>query len=84
MQALDMLEQNLPSDPAAKREWTTYARVAAVLGSCPRSLPSLKSGLRHWIRYIEIMYGKEQVDQKAFPPDLNDILAWSNTFRSTF
>ena len=81
MEALDMLERNLPRDPMARKEWTVCAHVAAVMGSCPRSLASFKSGLRHWLRYIEIMYGRDSLEASAFPPHLDDVLAWSNTFR---
>ena len=41
-----------------------------------------QAGLRHWIRFIEITHGGENVDSVVFPPDLHDVLAWSNTFRS--
>ena len=43
--------------------------------------PCAQAGLRHWIRFIEITHGVENVDTVAFPPDLQDVLAWSNTFR---
>ena len=79
--ALELLDRNLPRDAEARDHWKSCARVAAIMGSCPGSLPSFKSGLKHWLRYIEIFYGKEQVDQMAFPPRLDDVLAWSNTFR---
>ena len=81
LDALDLLERNLPSDPKLRKMWTAQARVAAVMGSCPRSLASFKSGLKHWLRYIEILYGRESMDSAAFPPKLDDVLAWSNTFR---
>ena len=38
-------------------------------------------GVRHWIRFIEIVYGKDAADKEAFPPKFADVLAWSNTFR---
>ena len=81
LDALDLLERNLPRDPKLRKMWTAQARVAAVMGSCLRSLASFKSGLKHWLRYIEILYGRESMDGAAFPPKLDDVLAWSNTFR---
>ena len=81
MQALELLDRNLPDDQELRKEWSAYARVAAVMGSCPRSLASFKSGVRHWLRYIEVVHGRATVDWMAFPPSLTDVLAWSNTFR---
>ena len=105
LEALELLHRNLPRDEASLREWRHGARVAAVMGSCPRSKTSFKSGLfcfhaplgadwcacavpcisvtglRHWIRFIEITHGKRRADAVALPPDLLDVLAWSNTFR---
>ena len=80
-QALDLLERSLPDDEGARESWRARARVAAVMGSCPRSLKSFKSGLKHWLRFIAITYGEESAGSAAFPPRLDDVLAWSNTFR---
>ena len=79
--ALEMLERNLPCDAVAREQWRASARVAAVLGSCPRSVASFRSGMKHWIRFVEIIHGKENAEESAFPPRLGDVLAWSNTFR---
>ena len=40
------------------------------------------TGLRHWIKYIEITHGVRRADTATFPPDLADVLGWSNTFKS--
>ena len=45
-EALELLQRNLPRDEASLREWRHGARVAAVMGSCPRSMNSFKSGQR--------------------------------------
>ena len=37
--------------------------------------------MRHWIRFIEITHGVNQANAVAFPANLLDVLAWSNTFR---
>lgn len=81
LEALEMLDRNLPRDIKARERWRDEARVAAVMGSCPRSMPSFRSGMRHWIRFIEIMYGEEHMVENALPPKMDDVLAWSNTFR---
>jgi len=44
--------------------------------------PFVCKGLRHWIKYIEITHGERHVDTATFPPDVNDVLGWSNTFKS--
>ena len=100
LEALELLDRNLPRDEASLREWRHSARVAAVMGSCPRSKESFKSGsccshacavmlrmgmllsvvsgVRHWMRYIEVTHGEKRgYCSAAFPPDLLDILAVS-------
>ena len=42
--ALKLLKSALADDPSAQEAWRSKAKVAAVLGSCPRSRASLKSG----------------------------------------
>lgn len=80
-EALALLERNMPEDPDERTYWRSAARVAAVMGSCPRSLPSFKSGLKNWIRFIEIIHGRESVANEAFPPSIDNVLAWTHTFR---
>lgn len=99
--ALQDLEETLGNCPHKRAKWREEARVAAIMGSCPRSKESLASGVhphcvdmrtyvsikvclsgvRHWIRYIKIIYGENDAERQAFPPRLHDILTWSNTFR---
>ena len=79
--ALKRLSSELQGDRAAASTWRVHAKVAAVMGSCPKSHSSFNSGLRHWLSFIETLYGIEQVETKAFPPGLDDVLAWSHTFR---
>ena len=76
--ALALLKANMPTDRVA---WRKKARVAAVLGSCPRSQSSYKSGVKHWVEFIKITHGVNAADSVAFPLRLEDVLAWSNTFR---
>ena len=63
------------------KAWRKKARTAAVMGSCPKSRASFVSGLRHWIKYIETVHPACNVDCVCFPPLLEDVLGWSNTFR---
>jgi len=80
-EALELLRANLQQDPAYLAVWRQRARTAAVLGSCPRSKDSFRSGVKHWIKYIAITHGEKEAEKVAFPPRLEDVLAWSNTFR---
>ena len=63
--ALDMLAERLDGCPSKRAKWRDEARVAAVLGSCPRSTESHSSGVRHWLRYIKIVYGTAEQEQRA-------------------
>lgn len=82
--ALNALEASLPADPASRAEWRCKARTAAVLGSGPRSIASFRSGVKHWTKFIMITHGNDAAETVAFPPRLDDVLAWSNTFRYAF
>ena len=97
--ALKVLADRLQACPAKKAKWRDEARVAAIVGSCPRSKDShcsgssvstyatvltacLDSGIKHWVIYIGIAYsGAEEQAKHAFPPNLQDVLGWSNTFQ---
>ena len=37
---------------ADKKQWLEDARVAAILGACPRSLPSVRSGILCYMGFI--------------------------------
>ena len=36
------------------------------------------AGIRHWLQFMEAAYGSEAI---PFPPQLNAVIQWSNTFR---
>ena len=59
-------------------DWALSARVEAVVGSCKKSLPSAKSGMRAWITFFRDLLGKTG---SSFPPELDDLLAWSRLFQ---
>ena len=83
-------------DAIGQENWTKRARQAAILGNCPKSLRSMRSGARvlvpwfmvhapfallgltHWLKYVEIVKGK---DAMPFPVCMDDVLGWSLTFR---
>ena len=83
LEALQRLKETLRGCPEAGAKWVSDARVSAVLGSCPRSQQCFKSALRHWTEFIRIVSGTNgDIDNRAFPPRMDDVLAWSTTFRS--
>ena len=81
MRALEVLRQTIQNCPDRAAAWLHDARVAAIMGSCLRSRNSFNSGCRHWIKFIEIMYGVQNVELHAMPPKMSDVLVWTNTFQ---
>ena len=75
--ALKVLAEHLRAD-GNKRKWGADARVAAVLGSCPRTLGSMRSGLRNYLGYCEVALGSREA---GFPPTIDVFLGWSHTHR---
>ena len=61
-----------------RAEWAVVARIEAIVGSCPRSMDSAKSGMRAWLGFFRNVLGKTG---NAFPPLLDDLLAWSRLFQ---
>ena len=76
--AMDRLRDVLRNSNEQPCEWAKRARLAAVLGSCPRSISSLKCGVRHWIEFITTLKGS---NDSAFPATIEGVLMWSNLFR---
>ena len=62
-----------------RQEWVERARVAAIVGSCPKSHPSVISGLRFW-SFFAIRVLNQRGD--LLPPSLEGLLAWSRLFRN--
>ena len=62
-----------------KSKWMETARLDAILGSCCRSMPSVKSGIRMYLAFVDETY---EGPKKYFPPQLEWLLAWSTLFRS--
>jgi hypothetical protein len=76
--AIRLLKESLPKDMNDRVLWQRRARVAAVLGSCPKTRSSFRSGIRNWINFIGALHCSHD---GAFPARLDDILAWSHVFR---
>ena len=75
--ALKKKMQTLFSDEE-KRLFVESARLDAILGSCPGSLPSLRSGVRCYISFADAMGHIEGT--MYLPPVLNMILTWPTFF----
>ena len=65
--------------PEARKIWCDRARIAAILGSCADSLPSVRSGCRCYYAFAEKVLRKPSA--RCLPPSVDDLLAWSCTFR---
>jgi hypothetical protein len=74
--ALKNLEEWINKE--GRLEWQRQARTAAIMGSCPKSRAGFQSGLLHWLEYVRIAKGP---DTQAFPVLIDDVVAWSMTFR---
>ena len=64
---------------AEKQAFIAKASLDAVLGACPKSMPSLRCGVRCYIGYVDEM---QPWGHSYFPPKLNTLLSWSTLFRS--
>ena len=62
----------------AREAWVRDARMAAILGSCPRSHKSALSGLRCYMKFCEKVL---HLGGREFPPSVESLLAWSALFR---
>ncbi len=78
-EALKRLKANMEGD-GERLEWLARAKVEAILGSCPRSLKSVASGMRAWIAFADEVLGMRG---REYPPSLSALLAWSLIFRSS-
>jgi hypothetical protein len=76
--ALIALDHAVPLGAELWKDWMQNARIDAVLGSCPLSRNSFRSGLRNWIKFVQIA---SRGNASPFPLVLDHIIAWSHTFR---
>ena len=62
----------------SRAEWLENARSCALAGSCSKSHPSVRSGIRCYQRFAERVLGH---DGDELPPNIDELLAWSTLFR---
>ena len=74
---IDELAKSFPTDHA-RECWIEEARLAAIIGSCARSKRETKCGMRCWIAFARTVLG---LKGSVWPPSVEGLLAWSNTFR---
>lgn len=67
----------LCKSPGDAQKWMESARVAALVGSCGRSLGSVVSGLRAWEDFCTCDL---KLGGPFLPPTVNQLLAWSRIF----
>ena len=66
------------TSPEAGQAWARVARNSALLGSCPRSLPQVRSGFECWVKLArDVLQRKGGV----LPSSVDGLLLWSTTFR---
>ena len=65
------------SAPGEMSKWVEECRIAALLGSCPKSHSSLLSGVAAWKEYARDALG---LAGREFPPTVNGLVSWSATF----
>ena len=58
-ESLQQLRAALRDKPEERRLWAQKAKIAAILGACPKSHKSMISGLRHWCEFVAVAYGDE-------------------------
>ena len=66
------------ADPTDRVKWAEEARLQAIVGSCPAALMSARSGMRAWLSFCRGFLGRVG---EVFPPEIDDLLAWSRLFR---
>ena len=59
--------------------WAHVARNEAILGSCPKSLASVRSGMRCWQNFARDFLGI--ANDHIWRPTVEGLLCWSRTFR---
>ena len=67
-----------PRSAGGRAEWLREASACAILGSCPRSTASIRSGIRCWVEFASKNLGDAA---GLLPPALEALLAWSLHFR---
>ena len=72
-------EAQLASMCESKRKaWLLEARLDAIVGSCRLSLPSVRSGIKCYLAFVQAAFPAVET---LFPPPIDWLLAWSACFR---
>ena len=75
--ALQRLEQQMQAYGGRER-WAEFTRIQALVGSCPRSIPSVLAGVRCWFGFAQKALGRHG---RELPPTADELLSWSSLFR---
>ena len=67
-----------PLDQVACSKWVEESRTKEIIGSCPKSIPSVLSGLRCWCAFASKVLNCEG---RELPPSADGLVAWSEMFR---
>ena len=70
-----LFEQRSHADIAS---WVEAARIDSIIGSCRRSLPSVRSGIVCYVAFVDVVIGKVA---SYFPPQITWLQAWAAAFR---
>jgi hypothetical protein len=62
-----------------KQAFVQKAALDAILGACPKSMNSVRCGIRCYVAYAQAM---QPEGYRYFPPKLDILLSWSTLFRS--
>ena len=54
------------------------SRAVVLAGAAPRSVASMKSGIRTWVRFAQKVLHRTG---KELPPTIDELMAWSRLFR---
>jgi hypothetical protein len=72
------LDKALFDSEDGRYEWVRRARMDAIIGSAPLSIPSAISALRCWGAFADKALG---ANGDHFPPTIEGLLSWSRLFR---
>jgi len=61
-----------------RKSWLSTARQAAIVGRAPKSLKSIRTGLRAWMKFAHEVLGRRG---RELPPTTDELLQWSGIFQ---
>jgi hypothetical protein len=75
--AMQRMKAQFLAHPSRRRKFEEMAKANAVMGNCPKSRSSFRSGVNAWCTFADTMYGDENV---GWPPSVDGIVQWSHFF----